>query len=1139
MPEPDSIQPTMDTNGGPDLAESKNDSAAQGDGDSPRSKAPDTRVDSGRTPAERDEVMPPLAGRSAEQVGRYPVLGEIGRGGMGIVLHGRDPELGRDLALKVMLGDSAGRPDVVQRFREEAQVGGQLQHPGVVPVYELGRANDGRPYFTMKLVKGVTLAQLLKERASPPQDRPRFLKVVEQVCQAVAYAHAKGVIHRDLKPGNIMVGAFGEVQVMDWGLAKVLASGGREPPEEPSSGGSHPPLAVPSVVKVSRADSGNAETQEGDVLGTPAYMAPEQALGEVNRLDARCDVFSLGAILCEVLTGLPPYTSADRIAVLRQARRAELGEALGRLDACETDEELVGLARRCLSAEANGRPHDAGEVARAVEAYLASVEERLRQAELERAAAEARAAAERRARRLTLGLAASALLLVLAGGSGAWLWQKQRAEQANRHERIEHTLTQAVQQVQQIRAELQAQLANGGVFQLLDRPSEWKHKLDLAQAALQHARDLANGPEGPFAEELHTEIQTLEAWHRGAEADRELALDLEKVRENRSVIVEGKFDTAGALRGYAAVFGCLGLKLRPAQEAEDAALVQRSTIREQLVAALDDWVLVAGLQKENDLQRRLLRVVRLADPDPWRDKVRDPDTWKKPQAVQELAETLLADQAAFSQLSRQILVLVGGLLIDTGGRAEVWLRQAQNLHPSDFWLSFILAEAISKAKPGEAAGYYRTALAVRRQSSAPWNNLGNVLRAQKKLDEAVAAYRKAIQLQPDDARAHYNLGLALDEQKKLDEAVAAYRQAIQLQPDLAEAHNNLGGALYRQKKLDEAVTAYRKAIDLKPDDAKAYSNLGIALRDQKKPDEAVAACRKAIALKPDFALAYYNLGSALYDQQKLGEAEAAYRKAIDLQPDYALAHNGLGVALYGQKKLVEAEAAYRKAIELKQDYAWAYANLGHALREQKKLGEAVAAYRKAHQLLPNHSGIRDDLRQTERLLDLDKQLPAFLAGKAKPGSPQEQVERAQFCVDYKERYRAAVGFFADAFTAEPKLADDLQAQHRYNAACAAALAAAGKGADAGKFDDKERARLRQQALDWLRADLTAYTRLTENGNPNSRRAIQQRLVHWQQDTDLISLREEKALAALPEKERAAWQQLWADVAALRKKIEEK
>src|SRR5205814_2037283 len=149
---------------------------------------------------------------------------------------------------------------------------------------------------------------------------------------------------RDLKPANIMVGAFGEVQVMDWGLAKVL-----NPTAAPQQPTPHEPAAtIVSMVKVARGDTDGSETQEGDVLGTPAYMPPEQALGEINRLDQRCDVFSLGGILCEVLTGQPPYTGPDGMAILRKARRGELAEALARLDSCGADAELIGLAKRCL-----------------------------------------------------------------------------------------------------------------------------------------------------------------------------------------------------------------------------------------------------------------------------------------------------------------------------------------------------------------------------------------------------------------------------------------------------------------------------------------------------------------------------------------------------------------------------------------------------------------------------------------------------------------------------------------------------------------------------------------------------------------------------------------------------------------------
>src|SRR5262249_39524000 len=193
------------------------------------------------------------------------------RGGMGIVLRGRDPDLNRTLAIKVLLDKYVGNADVERRFLEEVQVTAQLQHPGVPPVHEVGRLDDGRPFFAMKLVKGRTLAELLKERRDLPENLPRFLAV----CQTLAYAHARGIIHRDLKPSNIMVGAFGEIQVMDWGLAKVIAK------EELSTG----PAPEPSTIFTARTGVDGMQSQAGTVVGTPAFMAPEQARAEAHLVD--------------------------------------------------------------------------------------------------------------------------------------------------------------------------------------------------------------------------------------------------------------------------------------------------------------------------------------------------------------------------------------------------------------------------------------------------------------------------------------------------------------------------------------------------------------------------------------------------------------------------------------------------------------------------------------------------------------------------------------------------------------------------------------------------------------------------------------------------------------------------------------
>ncbi|MHC4130205.1 MAG: serine/threonine-protein kinase [Planctomycetota bacterium] len=172
----------------------------------------------------------PRTDRSAEDRpgggARYERLDEIARGGMGVIIRSHDNDLGRDVAMKVLQSRHADNEAMVRRFVEEAQIAGQLQHPGVLTVYELGLQPDRRPYFTMRLIKGRTLAELLDERSLPDQDRRRFRTIFERTCQTMAYAHARGVIHRDLKPANVMVGNFGEVQVVDWGLAKLLPRDG-------------------------------------------------------------------------------------------------------------------------------------------------------------------------------------------------------------------------------------------------------------------------------------------------------------------------------------------------------------------------------------------------------------------------------------------------------------------------------------------------------------------------------------------------------------------------------------------------------------------------------------------------------------------------------------------------------------------------------------------------------------------------------------------------------------------------------------------------------------------------------------------------------------------------------------------------
>lgn len=264
---------------------------------------------------------------------KYRLVEAIGRGGMGTVYRVEDPTLERDVALKVLdAADPEG--ELAARLLQEARVLARLEHPGIVPVHDVGELPDGRVYYTMKLVRGNRLDRWVKSGVTLRQRLTTF----RRLCEAVGFAHAHNVLHRDLKPANVMVGAFGEVLVMDWGVAKILPTPGDEPTLRTSADANAQTLNV-------RAPGVAPTTQHGAVLGTPGYMAPEQARGEVDTLDARTDVFALGAVLTFLLDtpadGRVPRALravADKAKSADPAERYATAEAL----AAEVDRYLEG-----------------------------------------------------------------------------------------------------------------------------------------------------------------------------------------------------------------------------------------------------------------------------------------------------------------------------------------------------------------------------------------------------------------------------------------------------------------------------------------------------------------------------------------------------------------------------------------------------------------------------------------------------------------------------------------------------------------------------------------------------------------------------------------------------------------------------
>ena len=278
--------------------------------------------------------------------GRYTGLEHIASGGMGAIYRGVDTDLGRTIAVKVIHAHLAREPEKVLRFQEEAQVASQLQHPSIAPVHEVGiiAGNPPRPFFTMRLIEGQTLGEAIERHRTKPSDQGRetLLRYFIAVCNAVAYAHSRQILHRDLKPSNVMVGPYGDVQVMDWGLSKNLS--GQQPTDLTNAGENRLAPRGRRYVRTVRSENPAAGSAEGGVRGTPAYMSMEQANGQ--EVGPRSDVFGLGAILCEILTGSPPYLGASWQEVWDKARSANLTEAFSRLDSCGEPVELAAIAPR-------------------------------------------------------------------------------------------------------------------------------------------------------------------------------------------------------------------------------------------------------------------------------------------------------------------------------------------------------------------------------------------------------------------------------------------------------------------------------------------------------------------------------------------------------------------------------------------------------------------------------------------------------------------------------------------------------------------------------------------------------------------------------------------------------------------------
>jgi tetratricopeptide (TPR) repeat protein len=635
-----------------------------------------------------------------------------------------------------------------------------------------------------------------------------------------------------------------------------------------------------------------------------------------------------------------------------------------------------------------------------------------------------------------------------------------------------------------------------------DDPARWRKVLE----AIQQVEDDPGGLAAEARARLAPLRADAESGLRDAERDAALRQALVAVRANQQEAGPEATDAA-----YAAAFRAADVDLQALDAAEAAARLRQrpAAVVVELAAYLDHWSGVRREARLSEAWRRPLDVARAADADDYRNRLRAllaADDLK----AQAAKLKALADERQAAELPGATAVLLAWALEAVRDRdtAVSLLRRAVERHPGDVWVNFALARALGRLRPPvreEAARYYTAARALRPEMA---HDLAHMLDMIGRGDLAQAIFRADAARRPD-ARNLRCFGTCLMKIGRTDEARGV---------------------------LGRAVVAYRDAIRLKPEDARAHYNLGVALWQLGQLAEAEAECRTAVRLLPDLADAHFTLSDVLADLGRLAEAEGGYRALIRLQPEFIDAvYYNLGTVLEAQGRPGDAEAAYREALRLCPEFPDAHCNLGSILLRSGRYAEALEERRRGHELGMRRAEWRYPsgqwVREAERMVALDARLPAVLKGDDHPADAAERVTFAELCY-VRKLHAAAARLYAEAFRADTRLVDDRRAAHAYNAACSAALAGCGQGKDDPRPDDPTRARLRGQALGWLRDELAAWSKLLDDGAPDARAQVQQALAHWKTDADLAGLRDPAALTKLPEDEQGACQVLWSAVEAV-------
>jgi serine/threonine protein kinase/tetratricopeptide (TPR) repeat protein len=889
---------------------------------------------------------PPGAEGSGTSIGPYKLLESIGEGGFGVVFMAEQIRpVRRKVALKIVKPGMDTR-HVIARFEAERQALAIMDHPNIAKVLDGGVSPSGRPFFVMELIRGVPLTTYCDHHMLSARRR---LELFIAVCHAVQHAHQKGIIHRDLKPSNILItelDAAPVVKIIDFGVAKAL---GQELTDK------------------------TLFTGFAQMIGTPLYMSPEQASQSGSDIDTRSDIYSLGVLLYELLTGTTPFDK-DRFKksafdeICRIIRDEEPEKPSSRLSSSKHSLPSISAQRQtepakltklvrgdldwivmtALDKDRNRRYQTASGLAQDVQRYLADEPV---QARPPTAGYRFGKFVRRNHRWLSMASVALAAFVVVVGCLG-WVVRDRQLRAAMVNREVELALQESTA------AEERALSKTGS-------PHEWESALAEASQAIRRAEGFAAANPLVLSPKVAARLREARALLEGDLRDRRFAAQVDEAHlaVSETYIDDGEyfgFNNEGALPTLREAFKThyqIELGITPVEQSIEIIKNRPRPMQEILINALS--YCNVGLPKGEQSARAWLKAIGQAlDSDPWQQQAKLAIAQRNWPAL----DQLLTPEKASLEPAGRLLRLVSLIPAEEKTARLNTLRRIQFAHPSDFWATFSLGLAIHRTYVWEDAVRYLTAaVALRPSSPGAQVQLGIALRDSHRFEEAIERQREALRLDPTNPMCRRELGLNLRYLGRLDEAIAEFHEAIKLNPKSHAAYHLLANTLKRQGLLPQAEAAIRQAVRIKPGWANHHGMLGRILFEQSQFAESETELREAIRLHPQLLAYQFDLVNTLLAQGRDSEAAACSKNALTLKAESADAHMDLSF-LYlcsPDKSLRDPAAALRHArvaIKITPQSETAWKALGWAQYLLGACGDSIESLEKSCSLHSNGHG---------------------------------------------------------------------------------------------------------------------------------------------------------------------------------------